>query len=133
MWTSMCIPQTLNIFSPNHFVPLVKKNESTSNIVVCLDDSEQELNCTNTENNAGSILDTCDMTYNITDTSTDMKIDSNIVNDNATVCSDSIDQAQSFMDTANMSNININDDGVTDLTEQITESNMDYGRYQFRL
>ena len=33
MWTSMCIPQTLNSFSPNHFVPLVKKNEST-NIVV---------------------------------------------------------------------------------------------------
>ena len=35
MWTSMCIPQTLNSFSPNHFVPLVKKNESTSSIVVC--------------------------------------------------------------------------------------------------
>ena len=56
MWTSMCIPQTLNSFSPNHFVPLVKKNESTLNIVVCLDDSEQELNCTNTEKNAGSVI-----------------------------------------------------------------------------
>ena len=122
MWTSMCIPQTLNSFSPNHFVPLVKKNESTSNIVVCLDDSEQELNCTNTENNAGSIMDTYDMTNNITDTSTDMTIDSNIVNDHATVCTDSIDQAQSFMDTTDMSNIN--DDDVTDLTEKNTESNM---------
>ena len=45
-----------------------------------------------------------------------------IVNDHATVCTDSIDQAQSFMDTTDMSNIN--DDDVTDLTEKNTESNM---------
>ena len=51
-----------------------------------------------------------------------MTINSNIVSDNVTVCTDSIDQAQTFMVTSDMSNIN--DDDITDITELNTESTM---------
>ena len=80
------------------------------------------MNRTDTENNAGSIMDMCDMSNNVTDTSTDMTIYSNIVTDNVTVCTDSIDQAQSFTVKSDMSNIN--DDDILDITELNTESNM---------
>ena len=78
MWTSMYVPSRINSFTPDHFVPIVKKPQRSLNAPICVIDSlkKNDLSNESVRSEMSSLdTDTGITVTNMNVTDTDMNVD----------------------------------------------------------